>query len=123
MSLREAIEELAGKAAGEFSAEDRVLFNAFKTALNRGEVRASERNADGHWVVNSWVKRGILAGFRMGTLMDMSPADKSLRFFDKDTYPVRAFTLEENVRIVPGGTSIRDGAYLAPGVVCMPPCY
>ena len=123
MSLRERIEALAEKEAGEFAEPDRALFIEFKAALNLGEVRAAERAEDGRWRVNSWVKRGILLGFRIGTLRDMSPADGSLRFFDKDTYPIRALTSENNVRLVPGGSSVRDGAYLAPGVVCMPPMY
>ena len=124
MSLREEIEELSGKEPGGYGARDREVFDAFKTALNRGEVRAAERDAASlEWRVNSWVKRGILLGFRMGVLTDMSTADKSLRFFDKDTYPVRELGLGDNVRIVPGGSSIRDGAYVAPGVVCMPPMY
>jgi 2,3,4,5-tetrahydropyridine-2-carboxylate N-succinyltransferase len=123
MPLREQIDELALKAAGEFTPADRALFDEFKEALNEGRVRAAERAETGAWLVNSWVKRGILAGFRMGALKDMSAADKSLRFFDKDTYPVRALSLENNVRVVPGGSSIRDGAFIAPGVVCMPPMY
>ncbi|MDT4896866.1 MAG: 2,3,4,5-tetrahydropyridine-2,6-dicarboxylate N-succinyltransferase [Acidobacteriota bacterium] len=123
MSLREEIEELSQRDTGSFTDRDRALFVEFKEALNRGEVRAATRAEGGEWRVNSWVKRGILLGFRMGALSDMSPADKSLRFFDKDTYPVRALELENNVRIVPGGSSIRDGAYVAPGVVCMPPMY
>src|SRR3954470_21123039 len=121
MSLREQIEELFGKE-GSFSSTDREVFESFKQALNRGEVRAAERAESGEWRVNSWVKRGILVGFRMGALADMS-AHASLRFFDKDTYPVRPTTVMEGVRIVPGGSSVRDGAYLAPGVVCMPPMY
>ena len=121
MSLREQVEGLFAKG-GEFTPTDREVFGAFKAALNRGEVRAAERDQGGVWRVNSWVKRGILAGFRMGALADMS-AHASLRFFDKDTYPVRATTIMEGVRIVPGGSSVRDGAYLAPGVVCMPPMY
>jgi 2,3,4,5-tetrahydropyridine-2-carboxylate N-succinyltransferase len=121
MSLREQVEELFAKE-GSFSSTDRELFESFKQALNRGEVRAAERTEGGEWRVNSWVKRGILVGFRMGALSDMS-AHASLRFFDKDTYPVRPTTLMEGVRIVPGGSSVRDGAYLAPGVVCMPPMY
>jgi 2,3,4,5-tetrahydropyridine-2,6-dicarboxylate N-succinyltransferase len=121
MSLRERVEALAAKA-GDFTAADRKLFEEFKGALNRGEARAAERGEDGRWRVNSWVKGGILAGFRLGALSDMS-AHASLRFFDKDTYPVRATALTDNVRIVPGGSSVRDGAYLAPGVVCMPPMY
>ncbi|HEV3468253.1 MAG TPA: 2,3,4,5-tetrahydropyridine-2,6-dicarboxylate N-succinyltransferase [Pyrinomonadaceae bacterium] len=121
MSLRERVEGLAARG-GDFTAADRELFEEFKAALNRGEARAAERGADGEWRVNAWVKGGILAGFRMGALADMS-AHASLRFFDKDTYPVRATTVADNVRIVPGGSSVRDGAYLAPGVVCMPPMY
>ena len=123
MSLREQIEALTAQAGKEFTEADRALFAEFKAALNRGEVRAAERTGSGEWRVNSWVKRGILLGFRMGALADMSPADRSLRFFDKDTYPVRALALEHNVRVVPGGSSIRDGAFVAPGVVCMPPMY
>jgi 2,3,4,5-tetrahydropyridine-2-carboxylate N-succinyltransferase len=121
MSLREQVEELFEKR-GEFSSTDREVFEAFKQSLNRGEVRAAEREESGEWRVNSWVKRGILVGFRMGALVDMS-AHASLRFFDKDTYPVRPTNVTEGVRIVPGGSSVRDGAYLAPGVVCMPPMY
>lgn len=123
MSLREEIEELSQREAVRFTEHDRALFVEFKEALNLGEVRAAERAEGGEWRVNSWVKRGILLGFRMGALTNMSPADGSLRFFDKDTYPVRALEVENNVRIVPGGSSIRDGAYVASGVVCMPPMY
>src|SRR5437764_2544625 len=123
MALRERIEELAAANKQGFSADDFALFAEFKRALNRGEVRAAERDAEGHWRTNAWVKQGILLGFRMGQLADMSPADRSLVFYDKATYPVRATTIAERVRIVPGGSSVRDGAYLAPGVVLMPPCY
>ena len=122
MHLREEIESLAARSGSEFTAADRAVFEKLKAALNRGEVRAAEKNADGQWNVNSWVKHGILLGFRMGKLTDMS-GGSSLRFLDKDTYPIRAVTTEENIRIVPGGSSIRDGAYIAPGVVCMPPMY
>src|SRR5919199_920864 len=121
MSLREQVEALFAKG-GEFTPTDREVFDALKQALNRGEVRAAERGDDGAWRVNAWVKRGILVGFRMGALTDMS-AHHALRFFDKDTYPVRATTIMDGVRIVPGGSSVRDGAYLAAGVVCMPPMY
>jgi 2,3,4,5-tetrahydropyridine-2-carboxylate N-succinyltransferase len=123
MSLREEIEELAVHNDLSFEPRARELFTELKEALNRGEVRAAERDADGTWRANAWVKRGILLGFRLGTLTDMSPADHSLRFFDKNTYPLRALAPEHNVRIVPGGSSIRDGAFIAPGVVCMPPMY
>jgi 2,3,4,5-tetrahydropyridine-2-carboxylate N-succinyltransferase len=122
MQLREEIESLAARPGREFEPNDRKLFEEFKSALNRGEVRAADRTSEGKWVVNTWVKQGILLGFRMGVLSDMSAA-RSLTFYDKDTYPTRPTTIQENVRIVPGGSSIRDGAYLAPGVVCMPPMF
>src|SRR5687767_232774 len=122
MPLREEIEALAARSDNQFTAADRALFDDFKTQLNRGEIRAAERQTDGSWTVNTWVKQGILLGFRMGQLIDMS-STPPLRFFDKDTYPVRPTTVADNVRIVPGGSSIRDGAYIAPGVVCMPPMY
>src|SRR6266498_5759399 len=122
MPLREEIEAVAARSGSEFNAIDRALFDEFKTQLNRGVIRAAERQPDGSWSVNTWVKQGILLGFRMGQLVDMS-STPPLRFFDKDTYPVRPTTVADNVRIVPGGSSIRDGAYVAPGVVCMPPMY
>ena len=120
MPLREQIEALSTRS--EFSAEDRAVFEELKRALNRGEVRAAEKSESGKWVVNSWVKQGVLLGFRMGAITDVSSSD-SFKFFDKDTYPVRPTTIQENVRIVPGGSTIRDGAYIAPGVVCMPPMF
>lgn len=122
MQLREQIESIASRATKEFTPADQEVFGEFKQALNRGEVRAAERTSAGEWQVNSWVKQGILLGFRMGHLTDMS-AESGLKFFDKHTYPIRPTQITENVRIVPGGSSIRDGAYIAPGVVCMPPMY
>jgi len=122
MPLREAIEELATRETSEYSEADFAVFAEFKASLNRGEIRAAERDAEGRWQTNAWVKRGILLGFRMGSLVDMS-AGGGLQFIDKHTYPIRKFSLADRVRIVPGGSSIRDGAYLAPGVVCMPPMY
>jgi len=121
--MREEIEQLAAREAGAYSEPDFAVFAEFKAALNRGEIRAAERNADGKWQTNAWVKRGILLGFRMGMIVDMSPADGSLQFLDKNTYPLRKFSTDDRVRIVPGGSSIRDGAYIAPGVVCMPPMF
>ena len=123
MSLRERMEELAERQGGEYSHDDFALFNEFKAALNRGEIRAAERDRNGDWRTNAWVKRGILLGFRMGVIVDMSPSDRSLQFLDKNTYPIRSFSIEDRVRIVPGGSSIRHGAYIAPGVVCMPPMF
>jgi len=122
MSLRERLEALAGAGRTRYDDADRALFAEFRAALSRGAVRAAERAPGGEWRVNAWVKQGILLGFRMGVLTDMS-VDPTLRFFDKDTYPTRPTVLGDRVRIVPGGSSIRDGSYVAPGVVCMPPMY
>ena len=120
MSLRDRIEALAGREQSRYGDTERALFAEFRGALARGEIRAAARGSDGTWCVNGWVKQGILLGFRMGSLVDMSAG---LPFFDKDTYPLRPMTPGDGVRIVPGGSSIRDGAYVAPGVVCMPPMF
>ena len=106
---------------GGYTEEHLQLFEEFKRALNAGEVRAAQRQ-DGVWRVNLWVKQGILLGFKMGTLKNFS-LDENFRFFDKHTYPLKRITLEDGVRIVPGGSSIRDGAHLGKGVTCMPPMY
>lgn len=89
-------------------------------ALEAGQLRVAEK-VDGEWKVNTWVKEVILAGFRLGAVKDMSQGQ--FPFFDKDTFPVRTFSADNAVRIVPGGTSIRRGAYLAPGSIVMPPSY
>jgi len=123
MRLREQIEELATRVAGEYSQSDFALFDQFKAALNRGEIRAAERDTNGNWQTNAWVKRGILVGFRMGLIIEQTPSGAPLQFLDKNTYPIRRFSPHDRVRIVPGGSSIRDGAYIAPGVVCMPPMF
>ena len=122
MPLREQIEAIVARPGNDFSPEDRAVFGELKSALNRGEVRAAEKSESGKWQVNSWVKQGILLGFRMGAITDMSVGE-SFKFFDKDTYPARPTKIDDNVRIVPGGSTIRDGAYIAPGVVCMPPMF
>lgn len=121
MTLQDEIEQLLDKS--EFTAEDRETFEAFKTALRKGEIRAAEKDSSGNWQTNAWVKRGILLGFKMGAMVEMSKSGETFKFFDKETYPLRPMTLEDKVRIVPGGSSIRDGSYIAPSVVCMPPCY
>ena len=95
-------------------------FNEVLEALEKGQLRVAEK-VDGVWKVNAWVKEVILAGFRLGTMQEMTQGQFS--FFDKDTYPVRRFKAEDGVRIVPGGTSIRRGAYLAKGAIVMPPAY
>jgi 2,3,4,5-tetrahydropyridine-2-carboxylate N-succinyltransferase len=121
MTFQEKIEHLFTKS--EFDANDRELFNDFKTALRRGEIRAAEREEGGNWQTNVWVKQGILAGFKMGEMVTMSFSSESLQFFDKNTYPLRPMNLDDKIRIVPGGTAIRDGSYVAPNVILMPPAY
>ena len=88
--------------------------------LESGKIRVAEKK-DGEWKVNSWIKEMILTGFRLGKLTDMSVG--GLSFIDKDTIPARTFSVEDKVRIVPGGSSVRRGAYLAPSVIMMPPAY
>ena len=101
------------------------LFAEFKVALNHGRARAAEPDAASPtgWRVNPWVKEGILVGFRMGGIVDMSIDAERQPYFDKSTYPVKHFTPSSGVRIVPGGSSIRDGCYVGKGVTCMPPMY
>lgn len=96
-------------------------FEEMVALLNSGKIRAAEKS-DGKWKVNSWIKKGILLGFKIGKLVNMSYGDK-FYFFDKDTLPLRKIKLTENIRVVPGGSSIRNGCYIAPGVICMPPMY
>lgn len=104
-----------------------AVFASFKSLLNEGKIRAAEPDSSGDgWRVNQWVKQGILVGMRLGVLLESHvdlAALGSFSFIDKDTYPLREFTAEQGVRIVPGGSSVRDGAYLAPSVVMMPPSY
>ena len=95
-------------------------FNEVIAALEKGELRVAQK-VDGEWVVNRHVKEVILAGFKLGAITDMS--EGQFPFFDKNTFPVRQFKASDGVRIVPGGTSIRRGAYLAPGSIVMPPAY
>jgi 2,3,4,5-tetrahydropyridine-2,6-dicarboxylate N-succinyltransferase len=126
-TLRTDVEALAATPAGE-SLPDGALevVERLLVALEQGQVRAAEQRDGGDWVAVPWVKRGILLGFRAGQLADMSvPADGAnrLSFIDKHTYPARRFSVADGVRIVPGGSTIRRGAYVAPGVVCMPPMY
>jgi 2,3,4,5-tetrahydropyridine-2,6-dicarboxylate N-succinyltransferase len=121
MNLQDQIEQLLTKS--EFDAVDRIIFEEFKAALRSGEIRAAEKDAEGNWQTNAWVKRGILLGFKMGKMVEMSLETETFRFFDKETYPLRPMTLEDKIRIVPGGSTIRDGSYVAANVVLMPPCY
>jgi 2,3,4,5-tetrahydropyridine-2-carboxylate N-succinyltransferase len=122
LSLQARIESLAATPPGEtLPADVREVVDMLLNELEAGHVRSAERGSDGVWRVNAWVKRGILLGFRAGKL-ERSGGD-SLTFVDKDTYPIRRFEEDDNVRIVPGGSSIRRGTYIAPSVVCMPPMY
>lgn len=121
VTLKAAIEHLSMRETTTNPDEARRTFLDFRAALTCGEVRAAE-NVDGHWIVNAWVKQGILLGFRLGELQEMSDGDV-LSFVDKDTFPARRLTLADRIRLVPGGSSIREGAYVAPSVICMPPMF
>lgn len=121
MSLQQKIESLFAKT--EFDSADRETYEEFKSSLRRGEIRSAEKDAEGNWHANAWVKQGILLGFRMGKMVEMSQPTETLQFFDKDTFPLRPMTLDDGIRIVMGGSAIRDGSYVAPGVVVVPPAY
>ena len=123
--MQSEIEQLFDARPASYSEADFGLFTRFKTALNAGTIRAAEPDANSlsGWRVNAWVKKGILLGFRMGTVVDMSVSTARQPFFDKATYPVKALTAESGVRVVPGGSSIRDGCFIGKGVTCMPPMY
>ena len=125
MMLENRIASLFEKSPEDYDHRDMETFQTFKAALNAGEARAAEPDpaAPQGWRVNAWVKRGILAGFRMGKTVDMSSGHGQFSFFDKATYPLREFDLASSVRIVPGGSSIRDGCYIGKSVTCMPPMY
>ena len=127
--LEGRIDSLAATpSATQLPDDARTAVRQLLDGLEAGELRAAERDgATGEWRAVPWVKRGILLGFRLGGIVDMSlgdgDADVVFSFFDKDTYPPRRLTRADGIRIVPGGSSIRRGAYLASGVVCMPPMY
>jgi 2,3,4,5-tetrahydropyridine-2-carboxylate N-succinyltransferase len=128
-TLIDDIERLWAAPPESPSEDDLAILARFRAALDRGEARAAEpdRDSPAGWRTNPWVKRGILLGFRLGKVIDMSIAGSAggvgLPFFDKDTWPLRPLTAESGVRVVPGGSSIRDGVYLGKGVICMPPMY
>ena len=139
--LPSQIEQLFDHPPAHYGEEHFELFREFKEAVNRGEVRAAEPDAASEtgWRVNPWVKKGILLGFRMGSIVDMSPEAPVIRlsasgatpsvsstrqsFFDKSTFPLRSLSLSEGIRVVPGGSSIRDACYVGRGVICMPPMF
>ncbi len=119
--LRSEIETLAALPDPAENRHARDVFEEFRGALTRGEIRAAQK-VDGRWSVNAWVKQGILLGFRLGELAQMGSGE-CLSFVDKDTFPARRFTVADRVRVVPGGSSARVGAYVAPSVICMPPMF
>jgi 2,3,4,5-tetrahydropyridine-2-carboxylate N-succinyltransferase len=123
--LSQRLEELFDHPPAEYNETHFALFREFKSSLNRGEVRAAEPDpaSPTGWRVNAWVKKGILLGFRMGAVVDMSVDAARQPFIDKSTYAVRTLRPGDGVRIVPGGSSIRDGAYVGRSVVCMPPMF
>ncbi|MBI4463925.1 MAG: 2,3,4,5-tetrahydropyridine-2,6-dicarboxylate N-succinyltransferase, partial [Acidobacteria bacterium] len=125
MSLAEQIERLYRQQTTSYTQEYFDAFAELKQGLNSGTVRAAEPargETPSGWKVNAWVKMGILLGFRIGMLEDMS-ADGRFPFYDKSTYPLKQIDMESGVRVVPGGSSIRDGVYLGKGITCMPPMY
>ena len=123
--MQAEIERLYDERPASYSEADFEVFAAFRDALDEGRVRAAEPcpGTPTGWRVNAWVKKGILLGFRMGGVVDMSLDAARQPYFDKSTYPVRRFTAESGVRIVPGGSSIRSGCHVGRGVTCMPPMY
>jgi 2,3,4,5-tetrahydropyridine-2-carboxylate N-succinyltransferase len=153
MELQTQIEELYARETKEFGEEYFLAFDEFKAALNEGRVRAAEPDASSPsgWRVNGWVKKGILLGFRLGRIVEMplavaamspspqmrvaggdtgatepaglGPAPQHSQFRDKHTYPLKELPRDQNIRVVPGGSSIRDGCYIGKNVTCMPPMY
>lgn len=121
MELKVAIERFAASGDAQGNPEARKVFLEFREALTQGKIRAAEK-VNGEWKVNAWVKQGILLGFRLGELAEMSDGG-GLSFVDKDTFPARRFSVSDRVRMVPGGSSARVGAYIAPSVICMPPMF
>lgn len=119
--LRDRIEAFAHAGDDLDTEAAQTALEDLLDALNTGTVRAASCTDEGAWQVHTWVKEGILLGFRLGQMTDYST--REFPFFDKDTYPLKPLSKADGVRIVPGGSAIRTGAYVAPGVVCMPPMY
>lgn len=124
VQIKKQVEQLFEAKPASYDDSHRELFSQFKRLLNEGVVRAAEPDSTQPtgWRVNSWVKKGILLGFRIGGIVDYTGSGP-LPFFDKSTYPVKDLNPEAGVRIVPGGSSVRDGVFLGRGVTCMPPMY
>src|SRR5436305_10111502 len=125
MTLSQEILELASAGTAADRQAARAAFARLREMLSAGTVRAAEPDVSSPvgWRVNTWVKQGILLGFRFGDTVDASMDHGRWPFYDKDTLPMRKFTVSSGVRIVPGGSSVRDGAHIAPGVICVPPMF
>ncbi len=123
--MQAEIEKLFDEKPSVYTDAHFALFARFKQALNDGRIRSAEPDASAKsgWRVNTWVKKGVLIGFRMGSIVDMSPDATRQPMFDKSTWPAKRLGVDSGVRIVPGGSSIRDGCYIGKGVTCMPPMY
>jgi 2,3,4,5-tetrahydropyridine-2-carboxylate N-succinyltransferase len=120
--LQSSIESLIGSSVEYLQAQNNLaVLEDFLHALNVGEIRAATCDESGTWTVHQWVKQGILMLFKVGVLRDMSIS--GMPFFDKHTIPLKEMSISDNVRLVPGGSAIRTGSYIAPGVICMPPMY
>jgi 2,3,4,5-tetrahydropyridine-2-carboxylate N-succinyltransferase len=125
MGLPDTITELFSQGGAASKDAAKQVFTELRTELAAGRVRAAEPDASSPtgWRVNVWVKQGILLGFRFGDVVDMGIGKGRWPFFDKDTLPLKSFALANGVRLVPGGSAVRDGAYLGKGIICMPPMY
>ncbi len=123
--LQQLIEEVFEQGEAAEALVARGAFMRLRDALGEGTIRAAEPDASQPtgWRVNAWVKKGILLGFRFGRLVDVSVDHGKWPFFDKDTMPMKAIGIERQVRLVPGGSAVREGAYVGRGVICMPPMY
>ena len=119
--LRERIEDLVAQGDGVNQGAAGNAIADLVQALNAGEIRAASPNDDGSWSTHPWVKKGILLGFQVGRIVDYST--EKFPFYDKNTFPIKPLRKADNVRLVPGGSSIRTGSYVGQGVVCMPPMY
>ena len=125
MSLADSITELFSQGSAASREAAREVFAQFRAELAAGRVRAAEPDpaSPTGWRVNVWVKQGILLGFRFGDVVDMGIGKGRLPFFDEDTLPLKPLDIANHVRLVPGGSSVRDGAYLGKGIICMPPMF
>jgi 2,3,4,5-tetrahydropyridine-2-carboxylate N-succinyltransferase len=123
--MQTEIENLFDNKPAAYTEEHFALFARFKDALNKGTIRSAEPDSStpSGWRVNTWVKKGILVGFRLGTVVDMSPDPVRMPMFDKATWPVKRLSPADGIRLIPGGSSIRDGCYIGKGVICCPPMF